>query len=349
MSLRVILIGVALLSVATRAGAQPAPPAMDAALLQPHLVDIGAGRRLNFHCVGSGSPTIIFEQGGEGFIHNWKAVQPAASSLTRTCFYDRAGFGWSDPPDKPVTGLAVTDDLRALLEKARVTGPLVFVGHSVGGFYTTLYADRFPDQVAGLVLVDPGFAGQERPLTPERRQVEQANIRQGEGRLLHCAALARAGRLTAANAAENGCIPVPANSTPDEAHYVVHAITRPHWHETEHSQSVNFFATGEGPSVSGRQEIEASHEFGDMPMAVLSAGKDQDRAWMTPDENRAGAEHWRAGHRKLASRSTRGRWSVVPGAGHFIQRDKPDAVIAAIRQVVGDVRARARNARRVAP
>jgi pimeloyl-ACP methyl ester carboxylesterase len=307
-------------------------------LLRPRPVEIARGRRLNFHCVGTGSPTVVFEQGGEGFLTNWKKVQPAATALTRTCFYDRAGFGYSDPPDKPVTGLNVTDDLRALLKRAKVTDRVVLVGHSIGGFYATLYADRFPEQVAGLVLVDPGFAGQVRVLSAEQQQRRQANGRRGEGYLLHCAEMARAGKLTPENLTANNCVPVWPGSTPEERPYLLHAILRPHWHLAEHSQSVHYHPGDGGPSVSWRQEMEARRSFGDTPMAVLSAGVYPTEPWDTEEEGRAAQAHWQEGHRQLAARSTRGRWSVVPGAGHFIQTEKPEAVVAALREVVAQVR-----------
>jgi len=306
-------------------------------LLQPHLVDIGGRRRLNFHCVGSGSPTIVFEQGGEGFLTNWARVQAAASALTRTCFYDRAGFGYSDPPDGPVTALSVTDDLHALLQKAGVRGAVVIVGHSVGGFYATMYADRFPRDVAGLVLLDPGFSGQQMSPTSDR---EQANIRRGEGDLVNCAALARAGKLTEANLASNRCVPLPQDSTPQEARYILRALTGPHWYEAEASQSVNYFTADDGPSVSHRQETEASHAFGDMPMIVLSDEIFPRDAWRSDAENREYQAHWLAGHQKLAARSTRGRWAIAPGSNHFIQKSNPQAVIDAIREVVQAVRAK---------
>ncbi|MFP5296925.1 MAG: alpha/beta fold hydrolase, partial [Alphaproteobacteria bacterium] len=107
-----LLLGVAAL--------QSSDPSLDGRLAEPHLVEIEDGRRLNFFCIGEGAPVVLFEQGGEGNIANWKAVQPAISALTRTCFYDRAGFGYSDPPAEAVTALSVTDDLRALLKAEQV-------------------------------------------------------------------------------------------------------------------------------------------------------------------------------------------------------------------------------------
>ena len=305
-------------------------------LLQQHLADVGAGRRMNFHCVGSGAPTVIFEQGGEGFISNWAKVQPAISELTRTCLYDRAGFGYSDPPDRPVTALSVTDDLHALLRKTRMKGPFVLVGHSVGGFYATMYADRFPSEVAGLVLVDSGFSGQDSG--PGRPILDQVNNRRGEGYLVRCAALARAGKLTAANLAENRCITLPPNSTPVEARYILYAITRPYWHEAEHSQSVNYFTGDDEPSVSHAQEMAVSHAFGDIPMVVLSRSDFPGQPWRTDTENQRARDKWLAGAQGLAARSTRGRWSIVPGSDHFIQKSQPEAVIQAISQVVSMAR-----------
>ena len=195
------------------ATAEPAPPGLDARLLEPHLIEVEQGRRLNIRCVGAGSPTVVFEQGGEGMIFNWAKVLPAVSTRTRVCVYDRGGFGWSDPPRYPVTALSVTDDLHALLPRAGVTGSIILVGHSVGGFYATMYADRFPGEVAGLVLVDPGFSGQDPDWPPDARLRQQADMRRGESALLRCAELARAGQLNEDNLAQNHCYAVPANAT----------------------------------------------------------------------------------------------------------------------------------------
>jgi pimeloyl-ACP methyl ester carboxylesterase len=330
-----LFAAVAALTFPGWARAQADPPQIAAELLEPHLVDIGGGRRLNLHCIGSGSPVVVFEQGGEGFISNWARVQPAATALTRTCFYDRAGFGYSDPPDKPVTAISVTDDLHALLRAAGVKGPVVLVGHSVGGFYATMYADRFPAQVVGLVLVDPGFSGQGPSPTTER---DQANIRRGEGYLVSCAALAREGRLTQANLKENRCYALPADATPPEARYILHAVTRPYWYEAEESQSVNYSTAADGLSVSQRQETEARHGFGAMPMIVLSSDIPSADDWWSDAEKADIARRWRAGHEQLAARSSRGRWIVVPGSRHFIQKDRPQAVIDAITKVVREAR-----------
>src|ERR1700742_204571 len=125
-----------------------------------HLVDIGGGRHLNMVCMGTGSPTVVFLQGSGSDITDWRKVREPVAVLTRECFYDRANLGYSDPSDKPTTAENVTDDLHALLRAAGIKTPVVLVGHSLGGLYATYYADKFLPDVAGLVLVDPSFAGQ---------------------------------------------------------------------------------------------------------------------------------------------------------------------------------------------
>jgi pimeloyl-ACP methyl ester carboxylesterase len=331
-----LLIACFLSSVAE---AQPAGERMDQTFLRPHLVSVSPGRRLNIKCVGQGAPTVVFEQGGDGMIFNWAKVQPTISRLTRTCFYDRGGFGWSDAPRYPVTAITVTDDLRSLLRSAGVKGKVVLVGHSIGGFYATMYADRFPEQIAGLVLVDPGFSGQQSGLTGDRWDHDQSNMRRGEGELLRCADLARSRQLTPANLGENHCYKLPKEAvTPVEQAYAVHAITGPNWYEAEHSQSVNYFSADHDLSVSHRQEQRAERSFADMPLVVLSRSLPNSEAWRTDAENVAFDVRWRAGHSALAARSTRGRLIVAPGSGHFIQKDRPEAVIAAIEEVVAAVR-----------
>jgi pimeloyl-ACP methyl ester carboxylesterase len=321
------------------AEARLASERMDQGLLRPHLVAVASGRRLSINCVGQGAPTVVFEQGGEGMIFNWAKVQPTISRLTRTCFYDRGGFGWSDAPRYPVTAITVTDDLRSLLRAVGVKGKVVLVGHSIGGFYATMYADRFPEQVAGLVLVDSGFSGQQSGLTGERWDRDQSNIRRGEGQLLRCADLARSHQLTPVNLGENHCTELSEDAvTPVEQAYALHAITGPNWYEAEHSQSGNYFIADHDLSVSHRQEQQAARSFGDMPVVVLSSDLPNWSSWRTDAENTAFHTRWRAGHAALAARSTRGRLTVAAGSGHFIQKDRPEVVIAAIEEVIATVR-----------
>ncbi len=119
-----------------------------------HLVDVG-GRRLYIHCTGSGSPTVVLVSGlAETSVYWGGWIAPAVAQSTTVCAYDRAGQGWSDAPPSPQDGAAVASDLHALLANAQIPGPYVLVGHSTGGVYARIFASRYPDQVAGMVLLD---------------------------------------------------------------------------------------------------------------------------------------------------------------------------------------------------
>jgi len=191
-------LALGLLGAQTRA--QSGMTAGSPELLKPHQVDVGGGRRMNIQCIGSGSPTVVFDQGWGGTVLDWAKVQKAVSGMTRACFYDRAGEGWSDPAVRPATVLNVTDDLHTLLHRANVRDPIVLVGHSLGGVYATVYIDRFPAKVGGLVLVDPAFAGQDDdPKSAAEKALEDGlGRRQGEA-LAACAAFARQGQLSPAD------------------------------------------------------------------------------------------------------------------------------------------------------
>jgi pimeloyl-ACP methyl ester carboxylesterase len=117
------------------------------------LIDVG-GHRLHLHCAGSGTPTVLLESGlGETEAY-WGWISPAVASDTRVCVYDRAGRGWSDPVSVPQDGVAVATDLHVLLDRAQVPGPFVLVGHSSGAQYVRIFAGRYPEHVAGMVLLD---------------------------------------------------------------------------------------------------------------------------------------------------------------------------------------------------
>ena len=120
------------------------------------LVDVD-GHRLHIRCLGPSDSrfTVILEAGGGGFSSHWSRVQELLAPRVRSCAYDRAGIGWSEPGPAPRTMKQEVFELHELLRAANVTGPLVMVGQSIGGLLVRLYAERYDGDVAGMVLVDP--------------------------------------------------------------------------------------------------------------------------------------------------------------------------------------------------
>ena len=118
------------------------------------LIDVG-GHRLYIECSGSGGPVVVLQSGLLESSSYWAGIAQSTATTTTVCAYDRAGHGRSDPVDGPQDGIALASDLHTLLERAGVAGPYVLVAHSSGGSYVRIYASRYPDQVAGMVLLDP--------------------------------------------------------------------------------------------------------------------------------------------------------------------------------------------------
>jgi pimeloyl-ACP methyl ester carboxylesterase len=115
--------------------------------------DVG-GHRLHLNCTGTGSPTVVLENGLNETSPLWSAITARAAATTRVCAYDRAGQGWSGDVAHPQDGIAVVTDLHRLLAAAGETGPYVLAGHSSGGAFALTYAAKYPEQVAGMVLLD---------------------------------------------------------------------------------------------------------------------------------------------------------------------------------------------------
>jgi pimeloyl-ACP methyl ester carboxylesterase len=117
------------------------------------MIDVG-GHRLYIECTGSGGPAVILQAGLGASSSSWAGIAPAVAATTTVCTYDRAGHSRSDEAAGPQDGIALATDLHTLLERAAVPGPYVIVGHSSGGPYVRVFAAQYPDQVAGMVLLD---------------------------------------------------------------------------------------------------------------------------------------------------------------------------------------------------
>jgi pimeloyl-ACP methyl ester carboxylesterase len=133
-----------LVATAVDNGKYPAPGQM---------VDVG-GYRLHIYCMGAGSPTVILDASSIDTVSSWAWVQPEVAKTTRVCAYDRAGLGWSDPGPEPRDARQNSRELHALLQQAAVAGPYILAGHSYGGLLARVYADQYPADVAGLVLIE---------------------------------------------------------------------------------------------------------------------------------------------------------------------------------------------------
>lgn len=125
-------------------------------------IDVG-GHSLRMLISGRGSPTVVFETGGSpgagGPLEYWERVQPAVSKFTSTVSYDRAGTGLSAPGPKPRDARQVARELHAALSAAHVEPPYLLVGHSFGGPLNRVFAGMYPDEIAGMVLLDPTQEG----------------------------------------------------------------------------------------------------------------------------------------------------------------------------------------------
>ena len=110
---------------------------------------------IHLNCVGSGSPTVVFEADLDQYGSlSWVPVQKQIGQVTRACSYDRAGILWSDAGPRPRDGETIAGELHAALEAAGEQGPYLLVGHAFGGAYVRIFAGAYPDEVCGMVLLE---------------------------------------------------------------------------------------------------------------------------------------------------------------------------------------------------
>ena len=144
-SIALLLVAGLVAPVAGRADTQYVPPGV--------LVPV-FDTRLHLDCTGAGTPTVLLEAGLGGDYLDWSLVQPLLAGRLRACSYDRAGAGFSERTGRPRDADSITEELHELVRAGNVARPFVLVGHSFGGLLSLLYARAYPEDVAGLVLLD---------------------------------------------------------------------------------------------------------------------------------------------------------------------------------------------------
>ncbi|HYF63567.1 MAG TPA: alpha/beta hydrolase [Herpetosiphonaceae bacterium] len=295
------------------------------------LVDLG-GYRLHLHCTGSGSPAVILESGQGELGLTWANVQPVVAKTTRVCSYDRAGYGWSEPGPQPRTASASVDELRALLQKAGVAPPYVLVGHSIGGLYAKLYAHRYPDEVAGMVLVDSSHEDQNEGLDPAFAAAIQQVTSQSERQISQIKPLIASGIMALAPGMMGASAKLPADTR--EAYNALLATD---------SRSIETNLAEFKATEASFAEVRAANitTLGAIPLLVLTRGQAEPLPPGVSIDPAVVAQAEERFHRlqtEVAALSSGGHLVVVEDSGHNIQLDQPAAVIGAIESVLEAVR-----------
>jgi pimeloyl-ACP methyl ester carboxylesterase len=294
---------------------EPMAEAADAKVYPPpgQLVDVG-GYRLHINCIGTGSPTVVIDAGLGDWSTSWGGyVQPELAKTTRVCTYDRAGMGWSEAGPLPRDAAQSARELHTLLQNAHIPGPYVMVGHSLGGLGVRLFVHDYFSEVAGVVLIESMRA---RPSTQSPVELQSQSESRSQPFSIQ-AALAHFGIIRVL-----AKLPGIAPSVPDneEAYYPLYV--RPQSLQT----TANEF---QGVQASAA-EASAVKTFGDLPLIVLTASLNS-----APD--------WQEWQTELLQLSSNSQHLFAKNSGHNIQVEEPDAAVAAILQMVEQVRQAAKK------
>ena len=288
-------------------------------------VDIG-GRTLNIFCSGAGAPPVIFESGGPGPGLEWETFQPEVAKFTQACWYDRAGEGWSDPGPFPRTSYAIAQDLHELLIRAGVPAPYVFAGASFGGLNSRVYGGLYPNEVAGMILIDSAHED-------ELQRAPKFFLGRTAPRYLwhplqmgfEAAAFVGLLRLTQSS-------PTPGKDSSQMTREEIIEAMRQRPKSSAGNASVGIVLP------ESYAEAASVTRLGDFPLVVLTAGKSFD--FGDVELNRESAAYQQVWiheiQPKLVGLSTHGRQIVVPNADHG--SIPQELIIRSIHEVVTEVR-----------
>jgi pimeloyl-ACP methyl ester carboxylesterase len=250
------------------------------------------GYKMHIYCIGEGSPTIILDHAGGGSSMDWSLIQPKLAAHTRVCAYDRAGYGWSDYNPAPRTLAQQVNELHGLLSGVNEHGPYILVGHSYGARVDRVFAATYPNEVTGMVLMDPGILYDD----PRYPAETQSHLKSDNNMI-------QAGRWLAPFGLVRLLQPVMSNPTfdlPEEARLITASFSaRPaYW------QSLNDQTTVLSTVFKEEHQVVS---LGNIPLLVLISTEPED----------ATHKVWTQANIEMSALSAHGSYRLVNGATHF--------------------------------
>lgn len=341
--LQICLLPLALLSCTALAIAAPAKSvkASNRYLQAGKLIATGRGR-LNFYCLGSGSPTVIFDAGWEDWSPAWVKIQPAIARYTRACTYDRAGYGFSPAGPMPRTSVEIARELHATLHKAGIAPPYLLVGHSFGSYTLRTFADLYMPEVYGLVLVD----GESGDLESARKRAQDdASFASTITELRACRAAIEGHRpLPPIPMSGHSYTPKPATPC---SHQFFRGLPMPEFSPQLNAVALHIANTRVAlynAAISEMREMPYDEQwlithrrsFVHRPIRILTAQNHHYDTANTPPairrQHQAEELAWTRVQRRYLPLSTDSRQILAMKSGHYIQLDQPYLVIDAIRR-----------------
>lgn len=281
---------------------------------------------LSIDCRGQGSPTVVLDSGLGVPAVGWSPVEAEVAKFTRVCSYDRAGYGWSGATSAPRTSLQIVKELHALLNAAGEKAPFILVGHSFGGYNVRVYNGQYPSDVVGMVLVDASHEDQNDRMAPAiqafmKKSIEDLKRQQRLAPLLIRFGIARF-----------------AQRNQGEAPGVSKEFGREMLYLQLQAKFIDASASEMGAFAESANEVRAAGNLGDRPLVVLTAGKSADASQLPAGFPKKDFddfhEIWVNDLQVKESRlSTRGKRIMVPDSDHMIPFERPDTIVAAVREV----------------
>lgn len=315
------------------------PDSLGTAVFAPpgKMLDVG-GHALHLNCSGKGRPTVVLEGGaGEGFSFDWASVQRKLSKSARVCSYDRAGYAWSDPGPQPRTLKQIAYELHTALHLADERGPFVLVGHSLGALIVRTFAQLYPAESAGFILIDGTH--ENSPVLLNNKVVSMRQL--SRGRIVPEVQEKMQNQRAAQpmRAAPEGRLDPPYDRLPPRAQQFRRAALHGEFRGT--SSSEFDFLPEEMNDLWARRQKDAV-PLGDKPLIVISAAT---RIGPAPPE--VTADDWRQLNEEKAEQqadiarlSRNSKVITAKGEAHEVHVCEPDLVVSAIREIVVTLRSR---------